>query len=112
MGSPTPKSEASRTKAQNEARDATKDKSVVPVTQDPNGPGVEERVLDSDGNETPKSSRALRAGATTQPANDVSQDFCDACDDVASGVKKLTEAGMGGGEAGKLALEIWRETHG
>lgn len=35
--------------------------------------------------------------------------FAQAIQQVADGVKKLTEAGMGGQQAGQIALEVWKE---
>jgi hypothetical protein len=44
-----------------------------------------------------------------QQAQQQAKTFEDACEDLGKGVKKLCDAGMGGAEAGKLALELWKE---
>lgn len=44
------------------------------------------------------------------PAAATPDPFACACDQIAIAVKKFTDAGMGGSDAGKLALEIFQAT--
>lgn len=38
-------------------------------------------------------------------------DFATAITTIASGIKQLTESGVGGGEASKLAFAVWERCH-
>lgn len=120
---PTPKSEASQTKALEEARTGGGGETAVPVTQDPSGPGISPTVntgaspvtqpqgvtltdkpQDNHESETDKPDPNLKTVRSYPPP----VTFDEACDAIARNVKKFTEAGMGGKDAGELALQVWQ----
>lgn len=47
----------------------------------------------------------------TTKAKSEEQDYATQIAVIASGIKTLTEAGVGGGEASKLAFAVWERCH-
>lgn len=83
-----------------------------PLPADPKGDRLSDSAkttTDKPGTQEAHDASELKPKRAT-PQSD--QTFEDACEEIGKGIKKLTDAGMGGGEAGKLALQVWAIRNG
>lgn len=87
---------------------ARADKNLVGQGDQRNAPtsGEQGGADDPKGHSAPKTAAQTGGGSSGGGSN--SNNFRTCITEIAAAVKELTEAGVGGGEASRIALEVWK----